>query len=446
LPSQNTPLRVVFSAYIRAKIVCLLIDFRRLLNQIKSIVTEIPMSGQRVPASTSTRNRARDCPSPDHTGHHEALGFTLFGCGHIGQRYAHLLSSAEVDGARLEAVFDPDAERAKAFADKYGASVLKDPPVGGQRKDVACILSPSGLHAAEIIRLAPSFRHVVVEKPICLTEEDGTRMIAACQTAGTTLHVVQQHRLSPSVARLMQALKSGRLGHVRMLDGVVRVCRPDRYYRDGWHGSPELDGGVLPNQALHLLDLMLLVNGMPARVHAMGRIHVETSRCHDSVVATFEYDSGALASLTATAAIPHRNIAMSLFIAGSRGVASLEGPALNDLALCEDAAGPICAEDGPDLRDGDNHARFLSATVVAIRAGRPPLVTAEEALRSVRLFTSIHESIRSGRLVDLPAAHPETAAPPGGCAAVKETCVDRSAIPTRRPARPAWPDCPRHSP
>jgi len=109
--------------------------------------------------------------------------FALVGCGRIAVRHGELLTGP-VAGAKLVAVCDIDSEKAQAFGEKHGVPWFTDMDqmMSEADPDVVSVLTPSGLHAEHVLRLARYGKHIVVEKPMALTLDDADAMIAACDT------------------------------------------------------------------------------------------------------------------------------------------------------------------------------------------------------------------------------------------------------------------------
>src|SRR4051812_30853251 len=84
------------------------------------------------------------------------LRFALVGCGRIAHRHAQLLGEKQVAGAELVGVCDVIAERAAAFGTKYAVPSFADMDemVVATKADVLVVLTPSGLHAEHVVRLA----------------------------------------------------------------------------------------------------------------------------------------------------------------------------------------------------------------------------------------------------------------------------------------------------
>src|SRR3982750_1525416 len=94
--------------------------------------------------------------------------FAIVGCGHIAHRHAENI----IKQGRLTAVCDVDATKADAFARKYGATpyyaidtLLKEE----KELDVISVCTPNGLHAEHSIKAIQAGKHVLCEKPLCIT-------------------------------------------------------------------------------------------------------------------------------------------------------------------------------------------------------------------------------------------------------------------------------------
>lgn len=118
----------------------------------------------------------------------QTIGFGLIGAGVASETHAREL--ARVEGASLEAVFARDERKAAAFSVAFSiprsycdiSEFLADPAI-----DVVIITTPNGLHLDHAVAAAEAGKHVVVEKPLEITEDRAKRIIAACRDAGTGL-------------------------------------------------------------------------------------------------------------------------------------------------------------------------------------------------------------------------------------------------------------------
>lgn len=353
-----------------------------------------------------------------------SLGFGIIGCGVIAPTHASAI--ARLPGARLVAVADPVAERARALAGEHGVDWHTDPADLLARPDVdaVCICTPSGHHAELGVQAARAGKHVVVEKPIEITLEAADRLIAACREAGVRLTVISQHRHDGGVRRLRELIDEGRLGRLVLGDAVVKWYRTQGYYDSGdWRGTPEVDGGgALMNQGVHYVDLLQWLMGPVERVVARCATATHDIRVEDVALALLTFRSGALGVIeVSTSVFP--GLPERIEISGTGGTAIVEAGALVLAELKEErgetsaygakaqkaegAAGPSTSADPAAVTAGAHQAQ-LQDFVDAIRDGRDPAITGEEARRPLEIILAVYESARTGREVLLPPA-PATA-------------------------------------
>lgn len=280
--------------------------------------------------------------------------------------------------------------------------------------DIVCLGSPSGVHADEIGAAAARRVHVLTEKPLDISTARCDGAIAAADNAGVSLGVFFQDRCTPAFRTLEQALHGGSLGRPLLVDARVKWYRaPDYYGGSRWRGTWALDGGgALMNQAIHTVDLMLWLLGDVTRVSARAATQLHEIDVEDSVVATLEFDNGAIGTLVATTAAwpgyPRR-----LEITGALGTAIIEqgrvvawdvqqkrADACSALASETAAAGSVSAATAV-VADATPHQRVVQDFVDALQAGRPPACDGREGRRSVAVVEAIYESSRSGAPVEL---------------------------------------------
>lgn len=158
--------------------------------------------------------------------------------------------------------------------------------------DVVHICTPHYLHADMAIYALNKNVNVLCEKPLCIKIEDIDRIIDAERRSKAMLGVCLQNRYNNS-SRYVKQLLDGK--KVDFAFGNVSWHRDEVYYRSGeWRGKWATEGGgVMINQAIHTLDLMQWICGMPTSVCAntynyslKGVIEVE-----DTAIAMFKGDT-----------------------------------------------------------------------------------------------------------------------------------------------------------
>jgi UDP-N-acetyl-2-amino-2-deoxyglucuronate dehydrogenase len=343
----------------------------------------------------------------------DTLNFALLGCGRIARKHADILSQGQVSGARLTAVCDCNAERARAFGERYQVPWFVDmhEMMNAMRDSihVVNILTESGNHARHTLALAPYGKHLVVEKPMALTLDDADQMIRACDEAGIKLFVVKQNRYNLPIQKVREALDAGRFG--QMVLGTVRVrwCRPQSYYdQDAWRGTWAMDGGVFTNQASHHVDVLEWMLGEPESVFAKSTTALVNIEAEDTGVAVIKFRNGALGVVEATTATRPKDLEGSLSLLGEKGTIEVGGFALNEMktwnftdAMDSDASVLKEYRQNPPNVYGFGHVAYLAHVVDAIRFNKRGLIDGLEGRKSLELISAIYESIETGREVFL---------------------------------------------
>ena len=340
------------------------------------------------------------------------INFALIGCGRIAKRHAELLGTGQIAGARLAAVCDIVPERARAYGEKYKVPAFTsvDELLASPGLDAVSVLTPSGSHADIAVKAAQSRRHVVVEKPMALTLEDGDRMIRASEAARVRLFVVKQNRFNVPVVKAREALDSGRFG--KLVLGTVRVrwCRDDTYYaQDKWRGTWAQDGGVIANQASHHVDMLTWFMGDVESVHAHGNTSLVNIEAEDTCVATLRFRNGALGIIEATGAARPKDMEGSLSVLGSGGAVEIAGFAVNKIRTWQfvesqshDAEVMDKFSVNPPNVYGFGHQAYYEHVVDCLSTGKAALVDGIEGRRSLEFVAAIYESMASGGEVTFP--------------------------------------------
>lgn len=339
------------------------------------------------------------------------LKFAIIGCGRIAKRHAELLTQNRIKDACLTAVCDSNENRARAYAEQYNVSSYTDidSMLCAEDVDVVVILTPSGLHAEHLLKVAPYKKHVIVEKPMALSLDDADAMIKACDENGIRLFVVKQNRFNVPVQKLLEAKQSGRFG--KLVLGTVRVrwCRPQSYYdQDSWRGTWALDGGVLANQASHHIDLLEWMVGKVDSVFAKSTTALVNIEAEDTAVVILKFNNGALGIIEATTAARPQDLEGSISILGEKGSVEIGGFAVNEMKIWNftdpsDEDSKVIEEYSvnPPNVYGFGHQAYYEHVVDCLKNDKQHLVDGLEGRKSLELIMAIYESIETGREVHL---------------------------------------------
>ncbi len=337
------------------------------------------------------------------------VGVAVAGGGMIAG--VHVAALREVADARVVGAWSRSAERARRFAEQHGVhaygsfeELLADPAV-----EAVSICLPASWHAEYGIRAAAAGKHVIVEKPIDITEEKAERLIEACRQHRRTLAVIFQNRYTPAARRLRQALDQGLLGRPILGDAYIKWFRSTEYYRSSpWRGTKAGDGGgALITQAIHTIDLLQWFMGGARRVCGMVRTSTHAIESEDLGVAVVEFAEGAMGVIEGATAV-QPGFKERIEIHGQRGSVILEGGNIREWKVegCTeadyvDARTVTYGSTNSPAISHVNHTAQFEEIIGAIQAGRDPLVSGEEGLKALRIVLGIYESSAARRWVDL---------------------------------------------
>ncbi len=317
----------------------------------------------------------------------------------------HLKSLADLsDRVEVAAVYSPSADRRNAVAAKYGLpaiddldAVFADPSI-----DAVLILTPPNTHLDLVARAAAAGKHILLEKPLEVSLARSEALVEAAREAGVTLAMVLQLRFRPAVAELAGLIGSGRLGTIVSASAQLRNWRPQSYYDQPGRGTLARDGGgVLLTQAIHTLDLLISLAGLPTEVSAYATTTpIHSMETEDLVVAAVRFENGAIGTIQATTTA-YPGFPDRIEIVGTLGTASLTGEAL--AAHFHDG---MSVETGAETAGGAGadpmafshglHRALISDFLDALETGRPPKIRGADALMAHDLIEAILSSSAAG--------------------------------------------------
>lgn len=207
----------------------------------------------------------------------------VVGCGSIAQVHGTVLQHLE--GVELVACTDIRPERAQSYAGKFGGTAYDslEKMLDQERLDAVHLCTPHYLHTPMAQMAVKRGIHVFTEKPPVINWEQWTQF-QELKNAPVRVGVCFQNRYNPSVRLLQETLRSGKAGKVLGARAFVTWHREAPYYTEsGWRGALDTEGGgVLINQSVHTLDLLVqflgranCVEAVMANHHLKGVIQVE---------------------------------------------------------------------------------------------------------------------------------------------------------------------------
>jgi predicted dehydrogenase len=300
----------------------------------------------------------------------------VVGVGALGQHHARVY--AELPEARLVGVYDLDAGRAGAVAERYGVRAYADlGELLGEARAVS-VAVPTVDHHAVAQALLEAGKDVLVEKPVTTTLAEADDLIALASARGAVLQVGHIERFNPAVEVLKAHASDPRFIEVHRL---------------GAFSPRSLDIDVVLDLMVHDLDIVLDLDGTePVQIDAVG-VPVLTPRV-DIANARLRFASGLIANLTASRVSAERVRKFRVFSPKRYISVDFTAREAQVYRLLEDADGH------PDIRiertaapDEEPLRRQLAAFVHAVTSRSQPVVSGGDGRRVLALALEIRERI-----------------------------------------------------
>jgi predicted dehydrogenase len=256
----------------------------------------------------------------------------LIGAGGIAG--AHIRGYRE-HAARIgiTAVADVSEAAVAARAEELGATPYADyrQMLEVEELDAVDICLPHHLHRDAIVAAAEAGKHILCEKPLCLTAAEAADVRAAVSAAGVTLMCAHNQLFLPAVAKAKELLEAGTIGT------VYEVRTTDSFYNDfdpstmGWRASAATSGGgELIDTGYHPTYLLLhLAGGKPVEATAMLSTHrLKFMEGEDSAQVLVRFDNGVVGQLVTSWAYQPAAVTERFSVVGSEGALHSDGNSL----------------------------------------------------------------------------------------------------------------------
>ncbi|GLQ21985.1 hypothetical protein GCM10007854_29400 [Algimonas porphyrae] len=305
----------------------------------------------------------------------------MFGVGHWGKNLTRIF--AELGALRI--IVDHDEKTAAKYAEMYGAVAMTKEEALASDIDGVVIAAPAEYHAQLAIEAATAGKHVYVEKPIALNEDDALAMIKATKDADRILmvgHLLQYH---PVFVALREKVRAGDLGKLRYAYSHRLSTGKFRVEEDAfWSLAP------------HDVSMLLaLFDEAPSHVRQSGLDFV-TDGIADETRLDMVFPSGGRAHVFASWLHPFKE--QRLVVVGENAMAVFDDvkPWDEKLALYRhviDTSGPVPVPHKADVEyvsvpPGEPLKSECQHFLDCIANGDTPFTDGEEALRVLRVMAS----------------------------------------------------------
>ncbi len=340
----------------------------------------------------------------------------LLGAGFIADIHAESYARFVPD-AEIVAVCTRNEERARTFAQHHNIPrwfTDVDETIATSNCDVVDICIPNNLHARATIAAARAGKHVIIEKPLCLTLEEADEMIAACAANGRLLMYAEELCFAPKYERARSLVNEGAIGTIYYL----RQCEKHSGPHSDWFYDLNLSGGgAVMDMGCHgLAWLRWMLGGQPRALSVSahmqtGLMHKGRTRCEENAVCVVEFEGGAIGvvenswaklggmedrvEIYGTGGVIHADLFM--------GSSSLTYSA-NGYGYAAEKAGSTQGWTFTMFEEAFNqgYPHELKHFIACVRDGTQPVTTGHDGRAVLELMYAAYYSARTGAKVALP--------------------------------------------
>jgi len=322
----------------------------------------------------------------------------IIGCGGIAEHHANGYLAIP-DEARVVAVSDVVEGNARRVSDQAGgARMFSDyrALLAESEVDAVDICLPHHLHADAILAAAEAGKHILCEKPLCLSLEEAEAIRSAIAASGVTLMCAHNQLYLPSVRRAKELLDAGALGSIYEVRTVDAFRHAWNMPGASWRSRREtMGGGELIDTGYHPSYLLLYLAGSaPAEVVAMTSTYRLNIDGEDSAQVLVRFASGAVGNIVSSWAYDAPPGSWTFQVVGERGylygdknVFQYKLLGEEPVAIPFDAINTFSAE--------------VADFVACLRERRRPIQTEADGIAVLKVILGAYQSQAEQRVISL---------------------------------------------
>ena len=313
----------------------------------------------------------------------EKVRFGILSTAHINRLV--IPPARESDKVEIVAVASRELGRAEEYAREHGIEraygsyeeLLADPEI-----EAVYISLPNSLHVEWSIKALEAGKHVLCEKPFSRHPEEVEQAFDAAERAGRLLSEAFMYRHNPQSARLMELVREGAIGELR----VVRAAFSYSLYdEDNIRLRTDVEGGSLMDVGCYCVSGSRLLAGEPETV--LGRAYVGPSGTDWVFAGSMEFSGDVFALFDCGTCLPNRD---ELEAVGTEGSLFLDDPWHSRTPVIE------LRRDGDleriELEPVDSYRLELENLADAIHGRAPLLLGREDAVAQAKALDALHRS------------------------------------------------------
>jgi len=309
------------------------------------------------------------------------LRIAVIGVGYLGR--FHALIYSRMPDVELVGVVDPDADRVRSVAAEAGCAAFTSTTQLPRQLDAVSVVVPTTSHLEVAAPFLQRGVHMMLEKPIAGTRQEGEEIVRLAEQAGAILQIGHLERFNAGIMELAQRISAPRYLEAQRMGGFTERAT---------------DVDVVSDLMIHDIDIILSLVGSPVRQVAAVGTPVLTGHV-DIASARLEFADGAVANVVASRVSDKKTrrirvfqpsgylsldfVAQTIDIAYPRAVSGAERPEIFREHIQVEPVKPLDRE--------------LAAFVECAQTSRPPLVDGRVGLEALKIAIEVQSSIRTNR-------------------------------------------------
>ena len=254
------------------------------------------------------------------------LNIALIGFGNVGRHYLDIFRKYK----NIKKIFVVDLLRDKKKEKFCTFLTFKDLIKKKVIIDYAIICTPSGSHFEYAKYFLEKRVPTLIEKPFVISLKHAKELIKIKKRKNVKCWVAFQNRYNKSIIMGKKILEKNRFGKTFFVDAALYWHRDKKYYSSSWRGKYLSDGGVLFNQSIHLLDILIYFFGKVKNFNAVAGFSKKKLQAEDLISVNLNHKNKIISNLKATTRA-NRDYRMSLDILCEKGRFLIKGISLNQI-------------------------------------------------------------------------------------------------------------------
>lgn len=358
----------------------------------------------------------------------EKFKVVLIGCGRVAEKHIkaivhnrNLATLCAVSDLNLDAVDkiikDSNLKKKEKLSIKKYTDYTR--MLDEVKPDIALVTTPSGTHFEIASRVLDSKINLLLEKPMALSLEHADILIKKAVENNLKISLGHIYRFFPVVDILSRDISANKFGQV--LYGNVKVFwgRDQSYYDSAnWRGTWKDDGGVLMNQSIHAIDLMIyLMGGNIKEVCSMLARQTHNIQAEDLALGIMRFDTGAYCTIEATTNTDPEDLQASFSVLCTKGIikggfksgkpfidiCTRKNKKLNAKYIIEFISRSKKSHGLSFIKKASNpHTGILKDLCLSIREDRPPIADAFSGRASLEAVLGMYKSAKTNSFVSFP--------------------------------------------